>query len=71
MSDAELLHMLRQNPKNVPQLHSRDSFRKFFAGIALKRMAGLLEQAYADLPKEEREEKVQKRLELMSGLLAE
>ena len=62
--------MLRQKPKNVPQLHSRDAFRRFFGGMPSDRMRRLLRQAYSELPQEEREEKVDKRLELLQGVLS-
>lgn len=70
MPDAELVHMLKQKPKSVPQLHSRDSFRRFFGGITKDRMTRLLRSAYDGLDAADKEDKVQKRLELLQGVLS-
>jgi hypothetical protein len=68
LADGELIALLRQKPKNVPQLHSRDSFRRFLRGIPRSRLAALLRAAYADLPRGEAEDKVAKRCDLLEGL---
>jgi hypothetical protein len=67
--DATLITMLRCKPKNVPQLHSRDNFRRFFSGTAITRMRTLLQTAYSDVEMSEASEKIRKRLELLEGVL--
>jgi hypothetical protein len=42
LTDAVLLDMLRRKPKHVPELQSRDSFRRFFVGMPRWRMLRLL-----------------------------
>lgn len=69
MTDAELVTLLQKRPKEVPMLQSRELFRRFFAGLTLARMTSLLQQAYAELPEAERDDKVAKRLALLQGLL--
>mmetsp|Transcript_17022 Transcript_17022/g.20041 ORF Transcript_17022/g.20041 Transcript_17022/m.20041 type:complete len:923 (-) Transcript_17022:192-2960(-) len=63
MSDGDLIDMLRQPPKHVPQLRTRDSFRSFFRGCCAARMRHLLEQACED------EKKVNKRFDLVKDIL--
>lgn len=62
-----LVAMLRERPKNVPELHSREAFRRFFAGFPRPRMQRLLAEAYAGV--DEAGEKVTKRLALVDDLL--
>lgn len=73
MRDEALVEMLQKPPKEVPQLRTRDSFRRFFAGMAQGRMRGLLLEAYGsgtpDLDPEAREKKVNKRLALVRDVL--
>lgn len=56
LPDAELVALLRQKPKHVPQLHNRAAFRAFFLGMPRSRMLRLLAAAGAE-----------KRLELLDG----
>ena len=69
-SDEELIHLLQQRPKHVPQLRSRDSFRKFFAGMPCVRMERLLRLAFGALEEGDRDAKVAKRMALLRGCLA-
>lgn len=69
VSDRELVELLRQRPKQVPILRSRDSFRRFFRGIGKSRMEALLNEAYSSLDAEDRMDKVSKRLALLEGVL--
>ena len=81
MSDTDLVSLLRRRPKDVPQLHSRESFRRFFAGMPRSRMLDLLRRAFsgalADRPAAEgppdegqdSEARVQRRIELLDGVL--
>jgi hypothetical protein len=69
LEDAALVDLLRQRPKFVPMLRSRDSFRRYFAGISRDRMRALLTVAFDTLEAGERAEKVEKRMELLEGLL--
>jgi hypothetical protein len=67
--DASLVDLLRQRPKFVPMLRSREAFRRYFAGLPRARMLALLTSAYDGLEAGEREDKVAKRMELLEGLL--
>jgi hypothetical protein len=70
LSDAELVELLKQKPKNTLVLRTTSSFQEYFSGIATRRMCKLLEMAYADVADPaERKEKVDKRLKLLSGLM--
>ncbi len=69
ISDKILIEMLRQRPKQVPMLRSRESFRRFFQGIGRSRMETLLHAAYSGLEASDREDKVSKRLVLLDGVL--
>lgn len=77
MSDADLVALLRRRPKDVPQLHSRESFRRFFAGMPRSRMLHLLRRAFSgalDGPPDEgpdSEARVQRRVELLEGVLGD
>ena len=70
MDDDALVAMLRDKPKHVPALRSRDAFRAFFAGVPSLRMRTLLARAYSDLPADECAARVAKRMELVEGVLA-
>merc|ERR1711865_59275 len=69
-TDEELVHLLRQKPKNVPELRTRESFRRFFAGMERSRLQNLLETSYDKLAPEDRTKKVLKRLKLVEDILA-
>ena len=70
MKDAELVELLRQPPKRVQELRTRESFRRFFAHMPEGRMAALLTEAYADRGEEERARRVAKRLGLVRDVLS-
>jgi len=57
-SDEVLVDMLRKKPKLVPEIHNRESFRKFFSGFPKARFLMLLKKADA-----------MKRLELVEDVL--
>jgi hypothetical protein len=57
-TDDELVDMLRRKPKSVPEIHNRESFRRFFTGFPRTRFLTLLQKADA-----------MKRLELVEDLL--
>ena len=67
MEDAALVALLRRRPKEVPQLRTRAEFQRFFRGVPRRRLAALLFEAFQELPPEERDAKVQKRLQLFGG----
>lgn len=69
MSDEELVTMLRQKPKHVPQLGTRQGFRRFFAGIESSRMRHLLETALGS-GSEGARTRIEKRMGLMEGYCA-
>ncbi|CAM9264393.1 unnamed protein product [Discosporangium mesarthrocarpum] len=71
MTDETLQDMLRRQPKTVPQLRTRDSFRCFFQGVEVGRMRRLLHGAYSGgtLTPGEVEKKVEKRIGLVSDML--
>ena len=69
MSDIELIAMLQRPPKLVPQLRTKTGYIEFFKGMNYNRMQKLLETAYDGLSEEERLEKVDKRLKLLSEIL--
>jgi len=65
MEDDELTAMLAKPPKEVPEMHSREAFKKFFRGIAKKRMQSLLEKCYEG--KDRVEDRIKKRMKLLEG----
>jgi len=69
-TDEELVDLLRQKPKNVPVMRTKESFRRFFAGMKKNRLKALLEESYDTLAGEERAKKVQKRLSLVADILS-
>ncbi|KAJ1462255.1 hypothetical protein M885DRAFT_506422 [Pelagophyceae sp. CCMP2097] len=69
LDDAALVAMLRQPPKAVRHLRTRDGFRAFFAGVSTRRMQNLLEAAFHDQPEADRARRLQKRLALLEGVL--
>jgi hypothetical protein len=66
--DDELVELLRQRPKYVPMLRSRDSFRAFFRGVERARMEALLREAFVALEPADRDEKVLKRMQLLEDV---
>jgi hypothetical protein len=72
MQDSELVALLQQPPKTVPQLRSQEGFRRFFRGITEHRMRRLLCEAYTSsglLSAADAQRKVAKRIELVSDVL--
>jgi len=69
MDDAALLDMLKKPPKDVPEIHSKDAFRKFFNGFPRDRIESLLTQANAGKSEEEIAKKVGKRMKVLDGVL--
>mmetsp|Transcript_21784 Transcript_21784/g.40987 ORF Transcript_21784/g.40987 Transcript_21784/m.40987 type:complete len:646 (+) Transcript_21784:1-1938(+) len=68
MDNLVLIEMLKKKPKDVEQMKTRNSFRKFFRGMSQSRLQGLLRAAYQDTMDEEQcEAKVKKRVSLMEG----
>lgn len=47
LSDDVLVGMLAKKPKHVPELQSREAFRRFFAGMPRERMLRLLRASVA------------------------
>ncbi len=71
MTDTELVHLLRQQPKHTEQLRTKHNFQAFFKKIDEQRMRTLLMRAYADISENaERIEKVDKRMHLLDGFLS-
>lgn len=71
MPDEALTSMLRRQPRTVPELRTKDSFRDFFKGMEAGRMDRLLRGAYGgSLHPKEVERKVEKRLGLVGDMLA-
>lgn len=69
-SDTDLVKLLKQRPKHVPALRSREAFRRYFQGMPLDRMRRLLLAAYDSLDAAAQAEKTERRLALLDGLLA-
>jgi len=69
MQDVELVAMLRQKPKYVPEMRTKDEFRRFFEGMGKQRAEKLFSKAYETLSDNEMEAKVKKRLTLLEGVL--
>lgn len=69
MSDEELVAMLRRKPKHVPELGTRQGFRRFFFGIESSRMRHLLETALGS-GSEGARARIEKRMGLMEGYCA-
>jgi hypothetical protein len=74
---TQLLALLRIKPKHTTVLHSRDAFRRFFAGITRLALTELLSLAAQDGPAQEGEtpvglsDRIARRLELMDGAFAQ
>lgn len=70
MSDEALESMLRQPPRSVPELRTKDNFRDFFRGMDAGRMSRLLRGAYeGTLSADEMDIKVEKRIGLVGDML--
>jgi hypothetical protein len=69
MTNAEIVELLRKPPKSVPMLRTKTSFQDFFKGIDMIRFRSLLHEAFDNIIDfEERENKVNRRMELMEAL---
>ena len=69
MTDKELIGLLKQQPKDVPEMKTRESFRRFFARMKKDRMEFLLRAANIERSTKEGEKKVNKRLALVKDIL--
>jgi len=69
MPDESLVEMLKQPPKHVPRLRTREGFRRYFRGVSETRMRSLLSAAYNDREPQEREKRTDKRIELLRDVL--
>ena len=69
MDNATLLEMLKKPPKDVPEIHSKDAFRKFFKDFPKDRVEKLLIEANSGKSKEDIAKKVKKRMKLLEGVL--
>ncbi|CAN0194138.1 unnamed protein product [Ectocarpus sp. 6 AP-2014] len=70
MCDENLKEMLKKQPRMVPELRTKEHFREFFQGMGAERMERLLRGAYEDLPPDQVDKKVKKRLGLVGDKLA-
>ena len=71
LEDFELVEILKQPPKSVPELKTKSNYQTFFNGIAEERMRRLLEAAYFDIQDDEaRSIKVEKRLHLLKEAMS-
>lgn len=69
MEDDELISMLRKKPKEVQQMRTRNSFKKFFSGMPKQKLENLLKTAYSELGDEAFcNAKVNKRIAMMQIL---
>jgi len=73
MKDDDVVALLQKRPKEVPQLRSRDSYRNFFRGVPKDRMHRLLCAAASAQggDEEAREARVERRMALLSDVLAD
>ena len=71
LGDQSLVKMLRQRPKDVPQLKTRDAFQRFFKGIKQSHMRSLLYDAYSEVDENDRTKRVAKRMKLLESVLQE
>lgn len=69
LDDDALLAMLRQPPKLVRHLRTREGFRRFFTGIPESRMRRLLTAAFENEPEDEARRRLEKRLALLSDVM--
>ena len=70
MTDANAVALLKLKPKLVPQLKSRDAYRRFFSGESEARARRLLAAAYDNLAADERAVKIEKRMALILDVLS-
>lgn len=68
-TDDELVLLLTKPPKTVPFLKTKSGFQEFFKGTTKKRMYKLLALAYSDLKDLDKQQKINKRLELLNNVL--
>jgi hypothetical protein len=70
LSNHEIVELLKKPPKSVPVLRTKSSFQEFFKGIEVGRFKSLLHEAFSDiLDASDRESKVNRRLELLEGVI--
>jgi hypothetical protein len=69
MTDKELIRLLKQQPKDVPVMRTRESFRRFFARMKRDRMEYVLRAANAGKDNGAADKKVAKRMALMDDCL--
>jgi hypothetical protein len=69
MTDKEIVALLKQQPKDVPEMRTRESFRRFFARMKKDRFEFLLRAANKDKESKDADKKVAKRLSLVSDVL--
>jgi len=72
IDDDTLIVMLRQPPKAVRHLRTRDGFRRFFSGISERRMRHLLTAAFfldAAEPDDDAKRRFDKRMALLSDVV--
>ena len=69
MTDKELIVLLKQQPKDVPVMRTRESFRRFFARMKRDRMEYILRAANAEKKSGQADKKVAKRMALMEDCL--
>lgn len=64
MTDSELIDILQRKPQNVPELKTKNGFKRYFEGVDRARLTHILQQAYQDIDTSQRNEKISKRLEI-------
>ena len=69
MTDSELIGLLKQQPKDVPVMRTRESFRRFFARMKRDRMEYVLRAANMGKETGAADKKVAKRMALMQDCL--
>ncbi|GMH57308.1 hypothetical protein TrST_g8286 [Triparma strigata] len=69
MTDRDLIALLRQQPKDVPEMKTRESFRRFFARMKKDRFEYLLRAANKDKATKDGDKKVAKRMALVADVL--
>lgn len=72
LSDQELVELLRQPPKTIPMLRTKAGFQDFFRDLTHEHFQKLVSAAYNGIADaEDREAKINKRMEIMAGALRE
>lgn len=69
LDDETLVDMLRQPPKVVRHLRTREGFRRFFTGISEDRMTRLLTAAFDNEPRADAKRRSEKRMALVADVL--